>query len=241
MKALMSPETMSRPSGPLALICGESDSYLFMETHLLAQRCYHAMAVDEERLVEEARLLRPVMIVLACRSVSAAVALIAGLRVDPRSRSIGVIVTAGAGLFPVREMHDAGAHELLARPFTGDDFIDAVDRVPLAAARHRVSVDCTLDALDQRAPYCGATALDISATGVLVQSARRLPVGDRYRLSGSVSLGDFVLDATVVRRAWEKGPQHYALTFVQPPRLVRSAIRTFGLWPVEDGGATLRA
>ena len=202
----------------VALLCCEAD----LEADLRGTVLWRA---DFERhlarRLEDAQLMAltetPELVVVE-RELSWAPELVRVLRADPLTRAVSIAVVS-RGEFNPREVEllEAGANAVLRLP-VGPDWDERLSRLAHVPTRAeaRCGVDFEVDAtVRQGAPSLRGVALDLSTTGMLLQSPVELTVGEdvdfRFHLPGA---GPLVAGCgRVVRQAGERryGVEFYGL------------------------------
>lgn len=202
----------------VALLCCEAD----LEADLRGTVLWRA---DFERhlarRLEDAQLMAltetPELVVVE-RELSWAPELVRVLRADPLTRAVSIAVVT-RGEFNPREVEllEAGANAVLRLP-VGPDWDERLSRLAHVPTRAeaRCGVDFEVDAtVRQGAPSLRGVALDLSTTGMLLQSPVELSVGEdvdfRFHLPGA---GPLVAGCgRVVRQAGERryGVEFYGL------------------------------
>ena len=202
----------------VALLCCEAD----LEADLRGTVLWRA---DFERhlarRLEDAQLMAltetPELVVVE-RELSWAPELVRVLRADPLTRAVSIAVVT-RGEFNPREVEllEAGANAVLRLP-VGPDWDERLSRLAHVPTRAeaRCGVDFEVDAtVRQGAPSLRGLALDLSTTGMLLQSPVELSVGEdvdfRFHLPGA---GPLVAGCgRVVRQAGERryGVEFYGL------------------------------
>lgn len=202
----------------VALLCCEAD----LEADLRGTVLWRA---DFERhlarRLEDAQLMAltetPELVVVE-RELPWAPELVRVLRADPLTRAVSIAVVS-RGEFNPREVEllEAGANAVLRLP-VGPDWDERLSRLAHVPTRAeaRCGVDFEVDAtVRQGAPSLRGVALDLSTTGMLLQSPVELSVGEdvdfRFHLPGA---GPLVAGCgRVVRQAGERryGVEFYGL------------------------------
>lgn len=202
----------------VALLCCEAD----LEADLRGTVLWRA---DFERhlarRLEDAQLMAltetPELVVVE-RELPWAPELVRVLRADPLTRAVSIAVVS-RGEFNPREVEllEAGANAVLRLP-VGPDWDERLSRLAHVPTRAeaRCGVDFEVDAtVRQGAPSLRGVALDLSTTGMLLQSPVELTVGEdvdfRFHLPGA---GPLVAGCgRVVRQAGERryGVEFYGL------------------------------
>lgn len=202
----------------VALLCCEAD----LEADLRGTVLWRA---DFERhlarRLEDAQLMAltetPELVVVE-RELSWAPELVRVLRAEPLTRAVSIAVVT-RGEFNPREVEllEAGANAVLRLP-VGPDWDERLSRLAHVPTRAeaRCGVDFEVDAtVRQGAPSLRGVALDLSTTGMLLQSPVELSVGEdvdfRFHLPGA---GPLVAGCgRVVRQAGERryGVEFYGL------------------------------
>jgi CheY-like chemotaxis protein len=168
-------------------------------------------------------------IALLClhRKVTGIENLIRGLRKSPTLKQISIVVLSEDDFDPSEvEVLEAGANAILRLP-PGDDFNDRVGRLIKVPSRRDVRLPVRLQV--GASSGFGATvpvlALNLSSTGILVESNHPLNMGDevsvafRFEESGEI----FSATAHITRTA---GPNKYGATFETITR-GEAALKTF--------------
>jgi hypothetical protein len=160
---------------------------------------------DEESLVRSLRDRRPRLLVLDGRRPEVP-DLIRRIRADPETRGLSVAALIGDEMDPERSLRDAGANTVLSKrqsePLWDDAFQELVNVPPRRWVDLRVQV-----ALGPRpaqdAERLELVARNISVRGVLVETARPLPLGSVINLF--VKLPASARDLHLVGRVvWER-------------------------------------
>jgi CheY-like chemotaxis protein len=161
------------------------------------------------------------------REVTGIESLIRNLRKSPTLKRISIVVFSEDDFDPSEvEVLEAGANAILRLP-PGDDFNDRVSRLMEVPARRDVRLPVRLQV--SASSGFGATvpvlALNLSSTGILLESNHPLNMGDevsvafRFEESGEI----FSASAHITRTA---GPNRYGATFETITR-GEAALKTF--------------
>ena len=161
------------------------------------------------------------------RQVTSIESLIRNLRKSPTLKRISIVVFSEDDFDPSEvEVLEAGANAILRLP-PGDDFNDRVGRLMEVPSRRDVRIPVRLQVAASSG--FGATvpvlALNLSSTGILLESNHPLNMGDevnvafRFEESGEI----FSANAHVTRTA---GPNRYGATFETVSR-GEQALRVF--------------
>jgi DNA-binding response OmpR family regulator len=180
--------------------------------------------------LEDARMMavaaRP-DIVIVDRDLPRAAQLIAGLREDPGTRHLSIALVARGDLDPSEvELLEAGANAILRIP-PGPDWDDRLVRLIHVPARReaRLPVEFGVDALGsgvgERFP---AQALNLSRSGILIETASALGVGDEVELEFELEGGAVAARGRVVRHG---APRLFGVQFAQLPPWAAERIERF--------------
>lgn len=185
---------------------------------------------EHVRTVAEAQTrLASGRIALLCihRQITGIENLIRGLRRSPTLKQVSIVVLSEDDFDPSEvEVLEAGANAILRLP-PGDDFNDRVGRLIKVPSRRDVRLPVRLQV--GASSGFGATvpvlALNLSSTGILVESNHPLNMGDEVslalRFEGSGEI--FAATAHITRTA---GPNKYGATFETITR-GEAALKTF--------------
>ncbi|PYQ11841.1 MAG: hypothetical protein DMF80_20750 [Acidobacteria bacterium] len=166
--------------------------------------------------LEEARMMAVAAkpdIVVVDRDLPRADKLVAALRDDPSTRRLSIAIVARGDLDPSElELLEAGANAILRLP-PGPDWDDRLVRLLDVPVRReaRLPVEFEVDAhgspLGVRFP---AQALNLSRSGILIETAAELRVGDELELEFQLAGDGVVARGRVVRQA---GPRLFGVEF----------------------------
>jgi CheY-like chemotaxis protein len=199
----------------LALICSAVDVSAELG-HTLLWRA--GMQRQMAKRAEEARTIaaaaRPSLVVID-RDLPGADGLIVGLRADAATRSLSIVVLARGDFQPVEvELLEAGANSILRLPpdHDWDERLMRLIEVPVRKeTRFSVFFKVETSAGGDPAPIM-ATAMNLSVSGMLLETPNALAVGDDLHLQFRLPELDELVKATarVVRQA---GPRRFGLEF----------------------------
>jgi CheY-like chemotaxis protein len=177
---------------PVALICSASalDEEL-SQTVLSREGVLRHTVSSAEDVLKKAIELKP-DIVLLDRDVPGAERLVVSLRREPSTRRTSIVVVARGELDPVEvELLEAGANGILRLP-VAPDWDERIERLMLVPVRRevRLSVGFEVEARTGSAiESASATALNVSISGMLIDSTFPLHIGDdldfAFQLPGS--------------------------------------------------------
>ena len=182
------------------------------------------------RGLEEARTMavaaRPAIVVVD-RDLPRADELIAALREDPGTSRVSIAIVARGDLDPAElALLQAGANEILRLP-PGPDFDERLVRlldVPARREAHlrvELGVDTLGTGVGERLP---AHAVNLSRSGILIETAVELGVGDELELEFSLEGEDVLARGRVVRRG---EPRLFGVQFAPLPEYAAVRIRRF--------------
>jgi CheY-like chemotaxis protein len=166
-------------------------------------------------------------IVVVDRDLPRADKLIAALRADPSTRRLSIAVLARGDLDPVElELLEAGANAILRLP-AGPDWDERLVRLLDVPARReaRLEVEFGVDALGtgvgERLP---AQALNLSRSGILLETTAELGVGDDLELEFSLEGEAVFAQGRVVRHG---APRLFGVQFAPLPEYATVRIERF--------------
>jgi CheY-like chemotaxis protein len=176
----------------------------------------------------QARLARgPVALLCVHRNVSGVENLVRTLRKSNTLKRISIVVFSEDDFDPSEvEVLEAGANAILRLP-PGDDFDDRVGKLIQVPSRRDVRIPVRLQVAASSG--FGATvpvlALNLSATGILIESNHPLSMGDEVSLAFRFEESGEIFSATahITRTA---GPNKYGATFETIAR-GEAALKTF--------------
>jgi CheY-like chemotaxis protein len=190
------------------------------------ERYLAASVAEARRLVSGGR---PDIIVLDKRLPNAATA-VAQLREDPLTRNVSIVVLARGDFDPSEVAFlEAGANAILRLP-PGPDWDDRLVRLIHVPTRRATRIDVNLQVesgFSLAGPAMPVTALNLSVTGMLVESLEPLHVGDDLRFAFTLPGDTQVVSgtATVVRQA--NTPNQYGVELTQVEGDGRMRIKRF--------------
>jgi hypothetical protein len=205
------------------LICSEADLGAELASTLIGRQGVDRLKAGS---LDEARTLCAALFpgaILIDRDHPAVRELVEGLREDPATRSRSLAVLARGEMQPIEvELLEAGANAVLRLP-PDAGWDERLSRLLSVPARHdaRLPVRLALEGGDA-AP---AVVLNISAGGMLLESALPLQVGQE--LSFSFSLPDGARVEGHGRVARQAGPGLNGIEFLSPARESQDAIRSY--------------
>jgi CheY-like chemotaxis protein len=180
--------------------------------------------------LEEARMMAVAAkpdIVVVDRDLPRADELIAGLREDPATRRLSIAIVARGDMDPAElELLEAGANAILRLP-PGPDWDDRLVRLLDVPVRReaRLPVEFGVDTLGtgvaERFP---AQALNLSRSGILIETSTELGIGDELEL-------EFPLDGETVagrgRVVRHGAPHFFGVQFAPLPEWAAQRIERF--------------
>jgi CheY-like chemotaxis protein len=156
-------------------------------------------------------------IIVVDRDLPRADKLIAGLREDPSTRRLSIAIVARGDLDPAEvALLEAGANAILRLP-PGPDWDERIVRLLGVPARReaRLPVEFGVDTLGtgvgERLP---AQAVNLSRSGILIETAAELGVGDELELEFSLEGEALLARGRVVRRG---APNLFGVQFAPLP------------------------
>jgi DNA-binding response OmpR family regulator len=198
---------------PSALICSHVSLADGLRSTLLWRHDFERhVAVNSHKALGLARRLA-LDLLLVDADMPLSVDLVRILRSDPATAKVSVAVLTRGGPGPRdREFLDAGATEILRLP-ADTSWNERLLRLMPVTARRQTRQQVTLDveAVAGGAPT-RATALNVSAGGMLIECSAKLAVGDQIRISFALPSGGKRVSGTawVVRAA---GPGCWGIEF----------------------------
>jgi len=166
-------------------------------------------------------------IVVVDRDLPRAYELIAALREDPGTRRVSIAIVARGDLDPSEvALLEAGANAILRMP-PGPDWDERLVRLLDVPARReaRLPVEFGVDTLGtgvgERVP---AQAVNLSRSGILIETGVDLGVGDELELEFSLEGEDVLARGRVVRRG---EPRLFGVQFAPLPEYAAVRIRRF--------------
>ena len=180
--------------------------------------------------LEDARMMavaaRPDIVVVD-RDLPRADKLIAALREDPTTRRLSIAIVARGDLDPAElVLLEAGANAILRLP-PGPDWDDRLMRLLDVPARReaRLPVEFGVDTLGtgvgERVP---AQALNLSRSGILIETSVELGVGDEVELEFSLEGEALLAHGRVVRHG---APHLFGVQFAALPEYAATRIERF--------------
>lgn len=210
-----------------ALICSQRDLEPQLGQTLLWRtgiERHVATRIEEARM--KAVAARPDIVVVD-RDLPHAGKLIAGLRDDPATRRVSIAIVAHGDMDASEvELLEAGANAILRLP-PGPDWDDRLIRLLHVPVRReaRLPVEFGVDALGtgvaERFP---AQALNLSRSGILIETSTELGIGDELELEFPID-GETVMGrGRVVRRG---AANHFGVQFAPLPDWAAQRIEQF--------------
>jgi CheY-like chemotaxis protein len=198
----------------IALICSQAELDAELG-HTLLWRAgierHLATRLEEARLMAVAA--RP-DIVIVDRELPRSDKLVAALREDPSTRGLSIVVAARGDFDPSEvDLLEAGANAILRLP-AGPEWDERLPRLMDVPVRRnaRFTVHFDVDAVPGAGDPTAALAVNLSMSGMLLESPLGLSVGDEVQLSFQIpeSEAEVKAVARVVRLA---GPGQYGVEF----------------------------
>src|SRR5262245_52141462 len=210
-----------------ALICSQVDLQPELDRTLLWRtgiERHVATRLEEARMMAVAA--RP-DIVIVDRDLPRADRLVAGLREDPTTRRLSIVILARGDLDPSEvELLEAGANAILRLP-PGPDWDERLVRLIDVPARReaRLPVEFGVEAggipIGERFP---AQAMNLSRHGILIETAALLRVGDELGMEFPLEGASVVAQGRVVRSG---GPRLFGVQFAPLPPGAAERIERF--------------
>jgi DNA-binding response OmpR family regulator len=198
-----------------ALICTRADLAAELGGTLLWRSGVERQVVDhQEEALLVAMAARPQLVVVD-RDLPGAGRLVTGLREDPLTRQLSIVVVARGDFDPAEvELLEAGANAILRIP-AGPEWNDRLQRlidVPLRR-NARFFVSFRVAAAHGPGPAEPALALNLSVAGILIEATTRLTVWDEVELTFTLPAlpQEVHAQGRVVRLA---GPRQYGIEIV---------------------------
>ena len=210
-----------------ALICSQTDLQPELG-HTVLWRTgierHVALRLEDARTMAVAA--RPDIVVID-RDLPRADELIAALREDPGTRRVSIAIVARGDLDPAElALLQAGANAILRMP-PGPDWDERLVRLLDIPARRdaRLPVELGVDTLGtgvgERVP---AQAVNLSRSGILIETAVELGVGDELELEFSLEGEDVLARGRVVRHG---APRLFGVQFAALPEYAAVRIQRF--------------
>lgn len=213
---------------PVALICTQAE----LEPDLGHTLLWRAgMERHVATRLEDARMMavaaRP-DIVIVDREMPRSEKLVAALREDPSTRGLSIVVAARGDFDPAEvELLEAGANAILRLP-AGPEWDERLPRLMDVPVRRdaRFTVHFDVDAMAGAADPAAALAINLSMSGMLLESPTPLSVGDEIQLRFQIPESDSQVQAAarVVRLA---GPGQYGVEFRRVEQGATDQLRAF--------------
>ena len=212
---------------PVALICTQAE----LEPDLGHTLLWRAgMERHVATRLEDARMMAVAAkpdIVIVDRELPRSDRLVAALREDPTTRGLSIVVAARGDFDPSEvELLEAGANAILRLP-AGPEWDERLPRLIDVPVRReaRFPVHFEVDAIGPGQPM-SAIALNLSMSGMLLESPIPLGVGDEVHLRFQIpdSQAEVETAARVVRMA---GPSQYGVEFRLVEADVKERLREF--------------
>ena len=210
-----------------ALICSQTDLQPELgHTVLWGTGIERHVALRLEDARTMAVVARPDIVVID-RDLPRADELIAALREDPGTRRVSIAIVARGDLDPAElALLQAGANAILRMP-PGPDWDERLVRLLDIPARRdaRLPVELGVDTLGtgvgERVP---AQAVNLSRSGILIETAVELGVGDELELEFSLEGEDVLARGRVVRHG---APRLFGVQFAALPKYAAVRIQRF--------------
>ena len=222
----MSTSSISRT----VLICNEGEPYLDMELRLLARAGYEPRVVPSERLKLEIIRRRAALVVLGLEHAERQRRLLRGLRGDARSRSVGLVVTAGEDAIPAASL-PRGANRMLRKPFSAEEFLQSVEELANVSPRRPACVDLYVKTGDGE--LLRGSTRNLSESGLLLECEGELHAEEECMVFLILPGRVIPLPAIVVRTAEEQGSGYFGLRFRGAREDVRALLGALGLAPAK--------
>jgi DNA-binding response OmpR family regulator len=195
-----------------ALICTRKDLAPDLGETLLWRSGVERQVVDhQEEALLVAMAARPQLVVVD-RDLPGAGRLVTGLREDPLTRQLSIVVVARGDFDPAEvELLEAGANAILRIP-AGPEWNDRLQRLVDVPLRRnaRFFVSFRVSAAHGTGPAEPALALNLSEAGILIEATARLSVWDEVELTFTLPAqpDEVRAQGRVVRLA---GPRQYGI------------------------------
>ena len=199
---------------PVALICSQAELQAELGHTLLWREGVERHVATR---LEDARMMavaaRP-DIVIVDRELPRADRLVAALRDDPTTRGLSIVVAARGDFDPAEiELLELGTNAILRLP-AGPEWDERLPRLMDVSVRKdaRFTVHFDVDTATLAGDPAAALAINLSMSGMLLESPIPLAVGDEIQLSFQIpeSKSQVKAAARVVRLA---GPGQYGVEF----------------------------
>jgi CheY-like chemotaxis protein len=199
---------------PVALICTQADLQSDLG-HTLLWRA--GMERHVATRLEDARMMavaaRP-DIVIVDRELPRSDRLVAALREDPSTRGLSIVVAARGDFDPAEvELLEAGANAILRLP-AGPEWDERLPRLLNVPERRqaRFTVAFDVEAVVGGTEPTSANALNLSVSGMLLESPVGLAVGDEVQLRFQIPDSEHTV-ATTARVVRVAAPGQYGVEF----------------------------
>jgi DNA-binding response OmpR family regulator len=198
-----------------ALICTQSDLEQELgETLLWRSGVDRQMAGRQEQAFTLAVAARPKLVVVD-RDLPWAGRLVTGLREDPSTRQLSIVVVARGDFDPAEvELLEAGANAILRLP-AGPEWNDRLQRLVDVPLRRnaRFFVSFRVAAAHGAGPAEPALAINLSEAGILLEATAPLSVWDEVELAFTLPAQpeEVHAEGRVIRMA---GPRQYGIEIV---------------------------
>jgi CheY-like chemotaxis protein len=199
---------------PVALICSQAELDAELG-HTLLWRA--GMERHVATRLEDARMMAVAAkpdIVIVDRELPRSDKLVAALREDPSTRGLSIVVAARGDFDPSEvELLEAGANAILRLP-AGPEWDERLPRLMDVPVRRdaRFTVHFDVDAVPGVGDPAAALAVNLSMSGMLLESPMPLSVGDEVQLSFQIPGSEAQVKA-VARVVRQAGPGQYGVEF----------------------------
>ena len=213
---------------PIALICSQAE----LEPELGHTLLWRAgMERHVAGRLEDARMMAVAAkpdIVIVDRELPRADRLVAALREDPSTRGLSIVVAARGSFDPSEvELLELGANAILRLP-AGPEWDERLPRLMDVPVRRdaRFTVHFDVNAAALPGDPSPALALNLSMSGMLLESSTTLAVGDEIQLTFQIPESESPVKAVarVVRLA---GPGQYGVEFQRVGEEASERLRAF--------------
>jgi CheY-like chemotaxis protein len=197
------------------LICSHSENLKadLGDTLLWRQDVERQVATKMDEVLMLAVAARPRVVVID-RDLPWAARVVSALREDPSTRGLSLVIMARGDFDPAEvELLEAGANAILRLP-AGPEWTERLERLMDVPVRKetRFPVSFAVEASTDAAAAANAQALNLSASGILIETAVPLSVRDEVELQFGlpVSIDPLRVEGQIVRLA---APSQFGIEF----------------------------
>ena len=199
---------------PVVLICSQAELEGDLGHTLLWREGVERHVASR---LEDARMMAVAAkpdIVIVDRELPRSDKLVAALREDPSTRGLSIVVAARGDFDPAEvELLEAGANAILRLP-AGPEWDERLPRLLDVPERRqaRFTVDFAVEAVGGGTEPTSATALNLSVSGMLLESPVGLAVGDEVQLRFQIPDSEHTV-STIARVVRVAAPGQFGVEF----------------------------